>query len=611
MLRPRRNGLIPETSTQALSMPIQGSASGPIDGSEGEKRSSSVLAAAVDLLQSPACLVSATGHIIRSNVAWRMRAALAGVGTGSMLWTQSIWPEDRSAAAAKFRSAVAAGRRTNIECRLLDNDSAPAPRWFLLDLQPANQVATNQYDWLCIAADIHALKCREIDLEKRASIQSGMLDVSVDCIKLIALDGALIHMNKAGCHALGVAEESGFGMPWLPLLPEDVQSIGEEALAIAQTGEFARFPGRSALPGQETQYWDNMLTPVIGEGGQPTAILCVSREVTAERKALESLQQSQERLTMAAEVGGLGIWDYDIEHDRLYCDKGWYRIMGRDSSVPVRSLSDFRPLIHPDDADRVTEVNRIGAELIAANRDYAIVFRIVRPDGDIRWVRSAACLIQGNGSVPARAVGFVVDITDARRGELALRDANRTLEEEKTSLVRQNLEDPLTGIANRRYLDRELGRICANTARTGEALCVGMIDVDCFKAFNDQYGHLEGDTALRRIASALHLVARQSDLVARYGGEEFAFVLTGLEDPRSVLDRFTKAVADLAIVHTRSLTGYLTVSCGCIVSDSNSGLLPAELLKAADEALYEAKATGRNRWIVRPFLAGRDGGGWE
>jgi diguanylate cyclase (GGDEF)-like protein len=561
--------------------------------------------ALVELLQSPACLVDGAGIVIHLNTAWGACSDSAGLRDGSTSWVQLIWPDDRHVALSKFRSATVAGKQTDFECRLWENGSAP--RWFLLSLQPTDEGAENKRNWLCIATDIHALKCREIDLERRASIQTDMLDVSMDCIKLISLDGTLLHMNKAGCRALGVPEDSPFGMPWLPLLAEDVWAMGKQALAIARTGEFARFPGRSALVGQEAQYWDNMLTPVMGAGGQTTAVLCVSREVTAERDALESLRQSQERLTIAAEVGGLGIWDYDIERDSLYCDEGWYRIMGRDPRLPIRSIKEFRPFIHPDDVDRATEVNQTAADLISAHRDYAIVFRIVRPDGDVRWVRSAACVIQDKEGAPSRAVGFVVDITDARRGELALRAANRALEEEKTSLVRQNLEDPLTGIANRRYLDGELARACIHVAGTTDAACVGMIDVDCFKAYNDRYGHPEGDAALRRIASALQLVVGQSDLVARYGGEEFAFILVGVTDPRPMLDRFTAAVDDLAIVHADSPTGRLTVSCGCILFNSSGNLVSTELLKAADEALYEAKATGRNRYVVRCVVAGHPG----
>src|SRR5690606_8106393 len=140
------------------------------------------------------------------------------------------------------------------------------------------------------------------------------------------------------------------------------------------------------------------------------------RDVTTERDALASLEESGERLQIAARLGGLGIWDYDIGRDELHCDAHWYRIMGRDPGRPIRSIADFRPMIHPEDRDRATEINQTARELISGHRDYAIEFRILRPDGEVRWVRSAAYLQHRDGA-PTRATGFVVDITDARRGE--------------------------------------------------------------------------------------------------------------------------------------------------------------------------------------------------
>lgn len=599
MPRPNYDGIISKESAFSVSS-VPNRRSAPEFEGEAERQPEASLAphALLELLQSPACLLNAAGSVTQLNAAWREHAGLADVGEGHISFAQLIYSEDRYTVLSQFRSATMTGDRIDFECQL--QNARGTARWFLLSLQPMNKEKGSECSgWLCICTDIHKLKRREIDLEKCASIQTDMLNISVDCIKLIALDGNVVHMNKAGCRALGVPDGSSFGMPWLPLLPEDVREAGEKALASARAGTFARFPGRSVLPGQKEQRWDNMLTPVIGAGGQPTAILCVSREVTAEREALESLRESEERLAIAARVGGLGIWDYSIQHDELQCDEYWYRIMGRDPGCPIRSIAEFRPFIHPEDADQAADIKEIVDELVEAQRDYAIVFRIVRPNGDIRWVRSAASLIQDRSGISVRAIGFVVDITDAWRGELALRDANRALEEEKTSLARQSLEDPLTGIANRRHLDSELARICIRASETGEAICVGMIDVDHFKAYNDRYGHTEGDAALRRIALALQSVARKSDFVARYGGEEFAFVLTGMKDPAQALERFTAAVRELAIVHEGSPTGYLTISCGCVVFNSCSSLSPIQILKASDETLYEAKTAGRNRHIIR------------
>jgi diguanylate cyclase (GGDEF)-like protein/PAS domain S-box-containing protein len=315
------------------------------------------------------------------------------------------------------------------------------------------------------------------------------------------------------------------------------------------------------------------------------------------------LRRSEQRLTLAARVGGLGIWDYDIARDALYCDDTWYRIVGRDPAEPVRSITDFRPFIHPEDVDQATEVVHTAAELLESGLDYSMEYRIIRPDGEIRWVRSTACLITDSREVATRAIGFIVDVTDSRRNEMALRHANEALREAQAGLARQILQDPLTGIANRRVLDQELERICLEANRTRHPVTVGMIDVDLFKEFNDRYGHLEGDAALCKIATLLRASVRRVDTVVRYGGEEFAFVLADGAEPGPMLDRLHAALLDLAIPHDLSPYGQVTVSCGCVTFYSCHDLTPTMLLRECDEALYEAKEKGRNRNVVRVRMA--------
>lgn len=555
---------------------------------------------AADLLDLPAGVLDHEGRVVHLNAAWRSLSGHEEPESARFHWTRLAHPEeDRDTAAARLRAAEASTNRIDLECRFAT--STGEPHAFLASFHPLAASGANGGGWLCTLADIQAFRRREIELERSGSLLKDMLDVSVDCIKVIDLDGNLVRVNEAGSRALGVPAEPPSAMRWLSLLPEDAREAGEAALSAAMGGKPGRFPGRSIVPGEAERFWDNLLTPILDDQGRPRAIVCVSREVTAEREAVELLRESEQRLEIAARVGGLGIWDYDIAGDRLYCDESWYRIMGCDSSQPITSIDELRPLIHPDDVDRATEVERTAAELIASHRDYAVAFRIIRPDGEIRWLRSLAYVQQQDG-IARRAIGFVTDITDALNGELALRDANRALEDERTSLVRKALEDPLTGIANRRHLDSELSRLCARAGESGQPLCLGMVDVDRFKQFNDRYGHPEGDAALRKVAAALQSVARKVDFVARYGGEEFTFVLPGTDDPAPFLERFDAAIAALSLAHADSPNGRLTTSCGVVVAYP-PGLSPGLLLKIGDEALYEAKTAGRNRHVIR--VAGR------
>lgn len=126
-----------------------------------------------------------------------------------------------------------------------------------------------------------------------------MLDATPDCIKLIGADGTLFMMNRAGCLALGVSEEEGFGMPWLPLLPGDVHASGQAALAMATAGSSARFAGRSECA-NIVMHWDNLLTPLVEDDGQVNYILCVSRDITAQIRMERELAAAAEREQLLA-----------------------------------------------------------------------------------------------------------------------------------------------------------------------------------------------------------------------------------------------------------------------------------------------------------------------
>ena len=147
--------------------------------------------------------------------------------------------------------------------------------------------------------------------------------------------------------------------------------------------------------------------------------------------------------------------------------------------------------------------------------------------------------------------------------------------------------DGLTGLPNRRHWEDELPRLLEWTRARGERLCIALVDLDHFKAYNDAYGHGAGDRLLRSAAAAWSSSLREQDLLARYGGEEFVVALPAcdLEDARAAMDR-------LRVV----MPSGQTCSAGLAVWD---GTEPMErLLERADEALYRAKDAGRNRVVV-------------
>ena len=173
----------------------------------------------------------------------------------------------------------------------------------------------------------------------------------------------------------------------------------------------------------------------------------------------------------------------------------------------------------------------------------------------------------------------------------------------KVSLANQALAnlaklDGLTGVANRRGFDEALEAESRRAARASQDIALLMVDVDWFKLYNDRYGHQAGDECLRSVAAALAACAkRPGDSVCRYGGEEFALLLpaTGLRGAMLVAERVVASVAGLAIEHTGSFGGSVSVSVGVASGNGRDG---AALVRAADKALYAAKREGRDRAVA-------------
>lgn len=169
-------------------------------------------------------------------------------------------------------------------------------------------------------------------------------------------------------------------------------------------------------------------------------------------------------------------------------------------------------------------------------------------------------------------------------------------------LERFSTIDGLTGIPNRRYFDQCLEHEISHARRLRTPLALLYIDIDFFKLFNDQYGHLGGDDALEQVAQTIALMARRdTDVAARLGGEEFAILLpdTESENARLVAEALLLHVANLEIAHERSeVADHLTLSIGVVSVIPQPGTDAKTIIELADKALYRAKSEGRNRVVV-------------
>jgi diguanylate cyclase (GGDEF)-like protein len=164
------------------------------------------------------------------------------------------------------------------------------------------------------------------------------------------------------------------------------------------------------------------------------------------------------------------------------------------------------------------------------------------------------------------------------------------------------MSDGLTGIANRRALDIRLEHDINLSVRQRATVAVLLMDIDCFKLYNDNYGHSAGDQCLKKVSKIIcNSLHRDSDFVARYGGEEFVCVLpdTDTQGAQGVASNIIKKMQDAALPHQYSnVTDYVTMSIGIATSQPSEVLTPETILKRADTALYVAKGSGKNSFSL-------------
>ncbi len=206
----------------------------------------------------------------------------------------------------------------------------------------------------------------------------------------------------------------------------------------------------------------------------------------------------------------------------------------------------------------------------------------------------------------------MVEKLKASERSLETRVAERTTQLEllNSQLAVISTTDALTGIANRRHFDTVLASEWSRAVRLGQSLALGLIDLDWFKKYNDHYGHQAGDECLRQVARVLREnLGRTGDLVARYGGEEFVFIapVTDGENALRLAQDICQTLQALALPHELSDFGCVTLSIGVAALIPERGETADLLVKMADEALYRAKAQGRNRAVCdMTYASGAD-----
>jgi len=251
------------------------------------------------------------------------------------------------------------------------------------------------------------------------------------------------------------------------------------------------------------------------------------------------------------------------------------------------SVDDWAERIHPDDRGPV--VNYCLAQS-QAGTDHETDYRALRKDGGYVWIRDVIHVVRKDGEVDS-LVGFMFDISERKKTEDELIRLQKELEE-------LSFKDALTGIANRRMFDSIFEREWSSARRNGQPVSLILLDVDCFKEYNDHYGHVNGDDCLRSLAQILNtVVTRPRDFVARYGGEEFVLVLaeTSEESAYKIAEKCRSQILEQAIPHVKSKEDQVvTISAGVSTVIPSSIIEKEAFIQLVDRQLYKAKESGRN-----------------
>ena len=212
---------------------------------------------------------------------------------------------------------------------------------------------------------------------------------------------------------------------------------------------------------------------------------------------------------------------------------------------------------------------------------------------DLGARESGSTAMRGDEFVAVRHALDLLEETQRLRAEDA-----RLLAESYRHMERLSVTDGLTGLFNRRHFNLTIEQEWARASRSGRILSLVLLDIDHFKRYNDAYGHQAGDACLIEVAGVLKAHARRSgDCAVRYGGEEFALILPELSSVQAgeIAERIRQAVVELALPHSGSGLGVVSVSIGVAARVPGDTARPEDLLRLADEALYAAKREGRNR----------------
>lgn len=349
--------------------------------------------------------------------------------------------------------------------------------------------------------------------------------------------------------------------------------------AMQQERNFFRF--RHRLASGEVRHVEVCSTPLKMQEG--SVLLSVVHDVTDHERNEAALRRERQRLHNLLLASRAGTWEWNYQSGETLYNKRWYEILGdSEKSLGSRSPLEWGQLIHPADRDYVRRAIR--NYLSGQTEVYECEIRMRHRDGHWVWVQVRGEIAERTPEgAPLWIVGTLLDISQ------------RKLYEQQLERIAHY--DALTGLPNRLLLSDRLEMAMRQVKRRQRLIGLVYLDLDGFKAINDRHGHDMGDRLLVEVSNRLRQALREGDTLARLGGDEFVAVLVdlaGRESTLPLLKRMRDAVAQPCEVEGVRLQ--VSASLGVSFYPQAEPLEPDQLLRQADQAMYQAKLAGKNRY---------------
>jgi diguanylate cyclase (GGDEF)-like protein/PAS domain S-box-containing protein len=401
---------------------------------------------------------------------------------------------------------------------------------------------------------------------------------SQDAIVVCDQTGTITQWNQVATGLYGYTAAEAIGRSPNFLVPEGHGREAEELTADARDGQhFQQYMSTRQRKDGRLVEVSLTISPIVTDGGQVLGTVALARDISTMMRIQAQLTESERRMNEAQTLAHVGSWDWDL----ILEFPTWTEELCRIYGYPIDHMpsgEDLFSRVHLDDRDLLIEKIREAKSGV----DNSVSYRIALPTGELRYVDARHHARFDEDGEPMEVHGIVLDVTERQHYE--------------EELQRLATHDSLTGLPNRRTFDQRFELELARCRRDGIPLSLAVIDIDKFKRINDTFGHQEGDHVLSRIGALFAKQVREDELLARVGGEEFGWILHGADaDGAWVAVERARALIGSEVFRE---VGRVTISAG--ICTLRPEMDQAELYRAADLALLEAKRSGRDRVIIAP-----------